>query len=894
MVCSEYMYSSKHASYTLLLALSVFFAPLAPVFNAHAQEACGSIFDLFGGVETITSCTDPFHKTTDLVSPYTLYINDLPVTDGGIVKVLPGGSNNYRTEGNSFLPGVNIIFYQHDGLDYRAIDTNALGKTEADYRRLAEAYFSPDVDREAYVQAAIIRDDGSYDEAFRNTLYGFLDYVDANFVYVSPALRAGTYTLVYTEYDFILVQRSFIEKIIDWIVPTAFAQVTYRQNIFTLTFTIVEEEPQPLGASSVLFLPGIQASRLYKDGLLGTEDQVWEPNGNQDLRQISMSESGVSDNAIYTRDIMGEIFGITNVYLGFSRFMDGLVADGIIQNWRSFAYDWRYSVVDVADSGTAYENEIKDAVAEIERLAQDSFSEKVTLVGHSNGGLVTKAVMQRLEREGKTGLVDRVVFLATPQLGTPEAIGTILHGYDQEKFGGLLIADEVARGVIKNLPGAYGLVPTQAYFNATQNPKISFDTSPATLSFRNAYGNTIDSESELIEFMSGQTDARPSAQTAYEAGLANRSMLERALAQHRTALDSWVAPDGVEVFEVVGVGLNTVSGFQYTGFTERICTDPDLFGNRTCTSKEIYKPKPTISQYGDKTVGANSAEGYQGTKETYYIDLDASDNAEGAFAVEHLNFTENPSIQTLLRNILEEATTTDIQFISKTKPSFNTEKVILGTHSPVTIEVTDSTGRKAGRTTSGAGNIPQSREDIPGSSYFELGGSKYIVLPANLTYDVTIVGTDEGGLTFTLDALHGDIQEPKVSVAVATITASTTIKLAYDNQQISNLFIDTNKDGLTDIEMTPTGEVVLPVVTYSMLNQALNNLPLTKARKTPLLTLASVAEAFDKKSKKHKSFALLEQITLSQLDQTLRLYVRKGWLTQAQATPVITLVDKVN
>ncbi len=835
MICSAHMISIKYALFVPLLITSILFTPLSSPAPVQAQEPCGNF--IYGTGEDqyeypVEDCNNPFGEM-DTNPNLGAKFNEVQLEEGEehpLFNVF-GKFEATGLQEERHLFDVALALYKHSASDY--------------------VYIEGDLERYTFTEA-------------------------------------GTYTLVVGEYDRPILSANIFERTLSFLVPTAYA---FTPSIRAITFTIVEEVPAPTGPSSALFLPGIQASRLYKDGLLGSEDQVWEPNGNQDLRQLSMNESGVSDNDIYTRDIMEEIFGVSNVYAGFAHFMDDLVTDGVIQNWKPFAYDWRYSVVDVANNGTAYENQIKSAVAELEHLAEDSFSGKVTLIGHSNGGLLAKAIMHHLASENKTHLIDRVVFLATPQLGTPEAIGTILHGYDQAKFGGLLIDGTVARDVIGNMPGAYGLVPTQKYFNVGPGLKIFFDSSAPTQKFRTAYGNAINTEAELIEFMVGQTDTRVEAQTEYDASFANRALLETALAQHRTQLDTWVAPQGVEVVEVVGVGLNTVSGFEYRGFTERICSEADIFGHQTCESKEIYKPVPYISQYGDKTVIADSAEGYGGEKERYYVDLDASDTEGGVFGVEHLNFTENPSIQSLLKNILQNASTTDIRFISKTKSAFDTDKIILGSHSPVAMNVTDSSGRKVGVEYAGSNNVPLSREDIPGSSYFEIGGSTYIILPASLTYDVKLSGTGEGGLTFTLDTLHGELQEKQVSVAVATITASTTIKLSYTNETLSNLFIDTNTDGTIDIEMTPTGEVVVPVVTYTTLKTALNNLSLSKSRKSPLIALVVIAEAFDKKSVKYKSFEKLEQLTLSQLKQTLTLYIRKGWLTQDQVTPVIKLID---
>jgi len=46
----------------------------------------------------------------------------------------------------------------------------------------------------------------------------------------------------------------------------------------------------------------------------------------------------------------------------------------------------------------------------------------VWLMGHSNGGLVTKYLPKVLSDEGKTDLVDKIISVAVPYLGTPAAV----------------------------------------------------------------------------------------------------------------------------------------------------------------------------------------------------------------------------------------------------------------------------------------------------------------------------------------------------------------------------------------------------------------------------------------------------------------------------------------
>ena len=202
----------------------------------------------------------------------------------------------------------------------------------------------------------------------------------------------------------------------------------FNKSFYQFLFTIAAESK---GASSVLFLPGIQASRLFKDGLLGSEDQIWEPDGNQDVGQLVMTEEGDSVNQIYVKEkeIMEEIafptLG-TNVYKSFVILLNTLKTTKIIKDYTPFAYDWRFDVNDIATGDVNYKNEVKNLVSEIENLASSSYTGKVTIVGHSNGGLVGKMLISELDRQGKADLVDKLVKIGTPQLGAPKAILAML------------------------------------------------------------------------------------------------------------------------------------------------------------------------------------------------------------------------------------------------------------------------------------------------------------------------------------------------------------------------------------------------------------------------------------------------------------------------------------
>jgi len=372
---------------------------------------------------------------------------------------------------------------------------------------------------------------------------------------------------------------------------------------------------RPSGNSNVLFFPGIKASKLYKRGSI-FEDQLWPPNyfGN-DVLELALDENGGSINDVYTRDIISEVgapWTGSNIYKTFMGKLASLKSDGTINDYKLFAYDWRKSVEDTAQNRTPYpDGEIKSAVAEIRTLAETAQNEKVTIVAHSMGGLLAKAVMMELEKSGEAEKVDKIVFVDTPQMGTPLAILSMLYGYDESLIIGTLMNQSQARMLAENLPGAYDLLPSQKYFLRMENPFITF-SSERTLykDFKDAYGEGIDSADEFEKFLTGEGDGRekPAANDTDFENVLHGSMIKEALEMHER-IDSWMPPDGVQAIEIAGWGLDTIFGIDYAEKEDVKCYAYMGYLVPSCVGMNEYKPvyEPKFTVDGDKVVTTPSS-----------------------------------------------------------------------------------------------------------------------------------------------------------------------------------------------------------------------------------------------------------------------------------------------
>ncbi|MCP5810435.1 hypothetical protein NL321_30250, partial [Klebsiella pneumoniae] len=62
----------------------------------------------------------------------------------------------------------------------------------------------------------------------------------------------------------------------------------------------------------------------------------------------------------------------------------------------------------------------------------------MTIVAHSNGGLVAKALLNQLGGETAKSLVGRVIMIGVPQSGAPADLGAMLVGYEAGIYAGII------------------------------------------------------------------------------------------------------------------------------------------------------------------------------------------------------------------------------------------------------------------------------------------------------------------------------------------------------------------------------------------------------------------------------------------------------------------------
>lgn len=716
-------------------------------FVSIASADCGEVVTpagfYYGGDPeervSIDNCDNPFNADTPDPFTYQLAIADQSVGAGSVV-VLPAGTTTkvfFSTNNDNPMVFEGLSLYRKDGSNYY----------------LESFHDNPGEEAEIAM------------------------------------LLAGEYVAVLTR-DPELIPMAALplwRQIVNtFFLPTvAYAYYPDSTEVVAVSFTIEYEVPAVTGASSVLFLPGIQASRLYTDGALGTENQLWEPNINNDVKKLEMTEGGDSLYDIYTKDVLDEIYGVSNIYKGFLDLLDDMVANEEIASTTAFAYDWRYDVSTVATQVVQYTNgETKRLVEEVERLAASSFTGKVTIIGHSNGGLVAKALLHEYGSGELAGKVDKLIMVGTPQLGTPKAIGALLHGLEQGSPLGFAIDTATAREVTRNMPGAYTLLPSVEYFSNATTSLITTDGKPTTQSV-SRYGDILSNES-LVNFMLDTYDQWPEEVTIHEPLELNASIMA-SNQELQQALNSFVAPEGVAVYEVVGVGLPTIRGFEYREFS---CA-----GSVTCIVPAFAKPIPLYSTQGDQTVMAVSASGYQGDKTVAYVDLLKEGNQLSVFEKEHKNMTESQTIQEFLTAVIKYPYLSDTMVVPQDFTEVTTEYTIIGAHSPVTLLLEDGDGNQVGFSD---GVL---KEDIIGSQYFELGSSKYAVVPSSESYSVLLTGEANGNYSLTIDEFSSNYDQKNLQTIVGLpVTPTTHARFTLQAGEFSPILADVDGDGSSDVQ----------------------------------------------------------------------------------------------
>jgi hypothetical protein len=585
----------------------------------------------------------------------------------------------------------------------------------------------------------------------------------------------------------------------------------------------------PATRPAVLFLHGTMGSYLYAVGLL-SRDQLWPPNQptGGDLDQLQLTETGDHRIPVFAgREEIIEEVPITgeNVYESLVEFFtDGAAEGGWLGAWYAYAYDWRLDLQRIVDDGTYYssaclpsdpngqlrpgcDNPFCACVRldeEVEALANrvGSASHSVWIVTHSNGGLLAKTLLQRRPdlREKIAGLI----MLVPPQLGTPRALAPALHGAEYDI--GLVAPKSNLRSTARTLPGLYHLLPHTAYFARNAGdlavPAVAFQTTgkrgvthPPLSDWARRYGSSISDYASLRKFLSDPERAAPEAGDVDEPAVLLDGLLESAAMRHEdmTRLDPVAL--NFPVYQVVGVGIDTVAGLTYypvrKWFSPSGSSDLRFRYERRCA--------------GDGTVIISSADVLQ--VPTFYVDLPAH-NRGRIVARDHSSIGEIDEVRTLIRRLMSGESPTErlngLTYVKSDPPDLSRcEFSSIVTHSPAEVHVYQGGLHTGPVSPPGSTGIPVVERQIPNSQHHGLGSGWEVVVDTVGTYDAVVRGTDTGSLGIELFRRVGSNVERTIEYAAIPVTAGSIVRFQLDPAltRPPAVQIDVDGDGIDEAVM---------------------------------------------------------------------------------------------
>ncbi|MEQ1500305.1 MAG: hypothetical protein ABL917_02975 [Parcubacteria group bacterium] len=611
--------------------------------------------------------------------------------------------------------------------------------------------------------------------------------------------------------------------------------------VFTGVYT-----PKDVGGSSVLFIPGLEASRLYKDGVL-FENQLWEPNVNSDVEDLYLDLNGISkNNGIYTRDIIKETntpisTGLAgqNIYKSFSDMMDDLVHRGEIYSWEKYPYDWRQGVQDIVENGTRLESATSTLTEKIQSLVETSKNGKVTIVAHSNGGLIAKALLKKLQDDKNSGtnnLIDKIdilILVAVPQIGTAKAVPSILHGYDTQMGLGWLMDEVRARQLGRNMKSAYSLLPSREYINHVNVSPATFVDDPThplltTTTFVNSYGSALSSYEEYKDFLLGSEGRIDPSDNQINLPIKLSSNLFSQAENLHDVIDKWTPPSSMRVIEVAGWGLDTVASYEYY---------PKYVGCQTtgpvnaCSSSYVVDVRPRFTRDGDKTVVAPSAQ-YMNSNSNikkYWVDF-KNYNSLLRINRDHKDILEVDSLNNLISSAIKYESIILDSILKDVQPLDNGNLVRLSVHSPVTLDAYDSQGNHTGKVCPTTSDFCYLDENIINSSYMEFGEGKYINLPESELSEVRLQGTDIGTFTYESEKVMSDGTAVLSKFVDIPVTTQTQARVILNGAGVPELKLDVNGDGMPDFSLTPNNTFD-PITYLKIVKVTVESLDINKSKK---------------------------------------------------------------
>jgi hypothetical protein len=525
------------------------------------------------------------------------------------------------------------------------------------------------------------------------------------------------------------------------------------------------------GKTPVLFVPGLLGTEIKKDNeILWFNNAVINPLNSDDfLDSLALKDdfSPIQEtsltNVITRKSGFGWEYDYTEGIANEFKSQGYVIDEGTAaQNFFTFPYDWRYGVIGKNSDNKTNSELLKE---KIDQLAASSPTGRVDVIAHSMGGLIVKKyVMDNADPK-----IGKLVFVGVPNLGSIDAAKTLLMGNNFKVTG---LNDKEIYKISQNMPAAYDLLPSQAYFSSKGSYVNDLNHFP--------FGSKLDYDQ--VNSLFKQT------------GL-NRQGLDNAVGIHTPEFDGYdVRSKNIDAYNIVGCKSPTIAGVNY------LITDEGSEGY------SIWRDP--IS--GDDTVPRESAESIPADSEkTFY-----------AVASEHGKMPSAAGIRQKIVNIIAGKNLDEGRAIyTKSQVDQNSSLcklrvMVLIALSPVNIKVTDKNGSKLG--TDDDGSV---RYEIPGAGFEIIDGHKYVYLPIdnNQTYDIDLKGTGTGTFTLIKKEIGNDQAVPAIVFNDIPVTLGFNARLDVSGTA-PKIITGGGQEILPTVEVSPesSGDTVPPQTTIAI------------------------------------------------------------------------------
>lgn len=635
--------------------------------------------------------------------------------------------------------------------------------------------------------------------------------------------------------------------------------------------------------SNVMFFPGVQGSRMYgevfdcssvtpRDPMFCGDQQLWVSPHKVLQEFMFLDEFGKSKNNVYTKNDTESVEGdggelgvidealTVNIYKSFI---------GDLRNWKNpkvsliedyalIPYDWRLSLEDIITNGKVLGENLSYLnrgdfsesfiVSELRELQRTSRTGKVTLIAHSTGGLVIKALVQKLKdtNDPLYNQIEKIIFVAVPQVGTPEATIAMLHGVPLGPFG-ILMPSERSREFGENMPTIYNLAPSSGYFNTVdtdQNPILAFQDHPLLEDLISKYGNFINTKEELKDFVLGGDERnKPSVSDTDKPNIVNEYLYSQAELTHEI-IDNWQPSPNTKIIEVAGWGEETKVGLKYV-------IKRKLLG----LGREYVSHKPIVSVDGDSTVAFPSALWMENREnvEEWVINLPLFNSLPGPRR-DHKNILEIQNLINFIQAQITDKVFTDNEGIVLKNDNLNfvanNDRLHFTLHSPLTLGIFDKEGRYTGLDPV----TKEIKQEIPNVNYDMIGTVQFISAPAGIPYTLQLDGYEEGSFTLDVERQEGNsiIQENYFEMIPTSDKTLAYLDIGEDFEVgKAELQVDSDGDGTIDTiyPKVATSDPVMPpsshgaVILINKDNEVKKELVLKTANITPSIGMVLGVES---------------------------------------------------